>query len=151
MTIHLSAIAVAVAAVAVLALAACGGPGVEVVATVAPTATATRVPVPTATAGPFESDRISCTPEVLADRSRVGVVMTEVMERYLQAFASIPGVGGVGIGVLVENGVAITRLGIKIHFDTAFDDISPEYRESIPAFVEGCPVHVKLGGKIVAN
>jgi hypothetical protein len=101
------------------------GSGVEVVATVAPTATP----------DPFASDRISCTPEVLANKEARLKALLDVRSRYRPILMEIPGVGGVGIGDERVDGVRIFDQPVIIVF---VDEADVDDR--IPQTIEGCPV-----------
>ena len=139
----------------------CGSPEAELVVTETPTLTAAghRAEVATAmpepTPDPFASNRISCTEEVMADRETHLVVLKGVKKRYSGAFWSIPGVVGVGIGVLRVPPVKSDVLGINVAFDyktfqSAFNPRSmvqppveseDDPRGRIPPFLEGCSIY----------
>ena len=122
------AIAVAVAAVAVLALAACGGPGVEVVAT--------------ATPDPFASDRIRCTPEVVADRDWHIDVLIEVWHAYKDDLKVNTGVIGAGVGNTREadGREGVPAIIVVVHAVLEPGEVDP--RTLLPTVLQGCEVAV---------
>lgn len=133
-----------VAVLTTLSLAACGSEsGVELVSvesTVAsPTATVVTVP----TAGPFNSDRISCTPEVVADPLVHNEVLKNVVRRFHDQLRFIPGVIGLGTTNL-NTEIGGYDLAIQIHFDKAVHDKEPDSVLLIPSTIEGCRVNVKV-------
>ena len=145
----LRAIAVAVAAVAVLALAACGGPGVQVTPTVAPTATA----------GPFASDRVSCTFEdqteafmSLGNSERYArqTKYVEVLDRYREALHAIPGVISTGVGFNRDQNFEKTgAVGIFVTVDKGLPDEEIDPHDQIPSSIEGCLVNLRRGSQEV--
>lgn len=100
-------------------------------------ATATVVPVPTA--GPFDSDRVSCTPEVVADRLRHNEVLKEVQHRYSDRLFEVPGVFGFGISSIRDE-VNGHTLAIRVSFDVELHDKDPESVLLVPTTIEGCKI-----------
>ena len=97
--------------------------------------------------GPHElvigGPRISCSEEIAADYHLHIEVLRDVKRRHRDWLLAIPGVNGLGVGVMYKHGESTDDLGIVVNVDSRLpvDKVDPE--NLIPDFIEGCVVSVK--------
>lgn len=70
-------------------------------------------------------------------------LLTEVKERHADSLLAVPGVTGVGVGVIREDGMLTDELGIVVYVDPKFLQERSDFRDLIPSSIEGCRIDVR--------
>ncbi|MBM3945097.1 MAG: hypothetical protein FJ317_06365 [SAR202 cluster bacterium] len=91
----------------------------------------------------FASDRISCTPEEMADTRRHQEVLLEVRDRYRNELVGLPHAIGAGVGLLADkNGELTKEIGIVVGYRK--EDVerlgTAATIDRLPKTLEGCKV-----------
>ena len=95
--------------------------------------------------------RVSCTDAVIADRDRHIEVLIEVRDRHRDELMAVPGVNGLGVGIVYEDGQRSDKLGVVVYIDTQIPSDQRHPSDVIPARLEGCIVSIRASDVQPAN